>query len=110
MTKHKHQHGRNLVGDTGDVSPVFAGRISLGRVSLGRVPRGTCPPCLPAAGSLGRVPRVCRPHFIAGRISFTFMNYGRQYIEDILYFALILFCSHTLSLPCFPMFVWTSFY
>jgi len=46
---------------------------------------------------------------IAGRITFTFMNYDRQWLQVILYFALLLFCFHTLRLTCFHTFVWPSF-
>ena len=43
------------------------------------------------------------------RFTFAFMNYGRQCVQDILNFALHLFCLHTLSLRCFHTFVWPSF-
>jgi len=33
---------------------------------------------------------------VAGRITFIFMNYSRQYFQDIFrFFALLLFCLHT---------------
>ena len=38
------------------------------------------------------------------------MNYSRQYIQDILFFALRLFCFHTLSQACFHTSVWPFFY
>jgi len=38
----------------------------------------------------------------AGRVMFSFMNYGRQWVQDIFIFALLLFCFHAS--------VWPSFY
>jgi len=35
---------------------------------------------------------------ISGRITFTCMNSGRQWVQDILYFTFLLSCIHTLSL------------
>ena len=38
---------------------------------------------------------------ISGRMTFIFMNFGRQWVQDIFVFALLLFCFQKLSLACF---------
>ena len=44
---------------------------------------------------------------IASRITFIFMNYGRQSVQDFNFFAMLLFYFHTLTLPCLHTSIWS---